>query len=340
MKQIIQVGSKEIGQGLPAFIIAEAGSNHDRKIEQAKKLIDVAAAAGVDAVKFQLFTAEGLYKPTDAAFEIVRQNEFPRDWLKELVEYSNSRKILFLATPFDLAAVEALERVNVSAYKLASSEVTNASLIKACAQTGKPIVLSTAMSNLGDIEQALEIIHKAGNEHVVLLQCSAMYPTPVQEVHLRTMDTLKAAFQVPVGFSDHTLGILMPPVAVARGACVIEKHFTLNRALPGPDHSYAIEPDELKAMVKNIRDVEASLGSPYKQMLAEERKYARRESIFAVKDISGGEAVGENTVEIRRPAWGIDPRFARSLYGMTLKKPVKKGEPLTWEHLMDEGSRT
>lgn len=340
MNAMIKIGSKTVGAGAPAFVIAEAGSNHDRKLEQAKKLIDVAADAQADAVKFQLFTAEGLYKPTDAAFEIVRQNEFPRQWLKELAQYAQSKGILFLATPFDLAAVDALEQVNVAAYKLASSEVPNTALIKACAQTGKPIILSTAMSNLGDIEQALEIIEKAGNEQVVLLQCSAMYPTPPQEVHLRVMDTLRDAFQVPVGFSDHTLGILMPPVAVARGASVIEKHFTLDRSLPGPDHSYAIEPNELKDMVHNIRFVETSLGSPIKRMLAEERKYARRESIFATQDIASGEPMDSQHLEIRRPAWGIDPRFARSLYGMTLKKPVKKGEPITWAHVMNEGGRS
>ena len=187
------------------------------------------------------------------------------------------------------------------------------------------------MSNLADIHEAIEVITKAGNEQVVLLQCSAIYPTKSEDVHLRTMDTLKNAFYRPVGYSDHTMGILMSPVAVARGACMIEKHFTLSRQLKGPDHSYAIEPGELGQMVKNIRLVEKSLGSPIKEMLPEERKFGRRNGLYVAQKIAKNSLLTPEMIEIQRPATGVDARYLNFVSGRKIKRNLKPGDPIFWK---------
>ncbi len=330
MKQKITIADKHVGCGERTFIIAEAGSNHNKKLDQAKKLIDVAAISGADAVKFQLFKAEFLYAPGYAAFKAVKDHELPREWLKELMDHADKKGIIFLATPFDHEAVDLLNKAGVAAFKIASSEAVNLPFLRQVASTQKPIILSTGMCNLADIYEALEVIEQTGNQQVILLQCSALYPTGPGQVNLRTMDTLKEAFKVPVGFSDHTLGILFPAVAVARGACVIEKHFTLDRKMPGPDHSYAIEPDELSQMVKDIRAVEQGLGSSVKKMLPEEKKLARRESVFAKKDIAKNTKITADDLVIKRPAAGIDPRFLKAAVGAKASKNIKAGEPIVW----------
>lgn len=331
MNTTVLIGKKKIGDGHPAFLIAEGGSNHNQNIEQAKQLIDIAAKSRVDAVKFQLFKAQVLYKPTDAAFKIVKENEFPRHWLNELVRYAKKKGLLFLAAPFDEEAVDLLCAAGAPALKIASSEVVNLKFVRYVAQKGRPIILSTGMCNIADIYEALEVIYQTGNRDVVLLQCTALYPVAPADVHLNVMETLSDVFKVPVGFSDHSLGIFLPPVAVAKGACMIEKHFTISRKLKGPDHSYAIEPQELTDMVKNIRMAEESFGESHKRMLPEERKYARRESLIAKMDICKGEVISDKNIEIRRPATGIDPRFFRGLLGSKVQKNIKKGDPVMWD---------
>ncbi len=330
MKEKIKTGNKFIGKNEPCFIIAEAGSNHDGKMEQAKRLIDVAAQSGADAVKFQLFKAEVLCGPGHPAFDIVKKNEFPRQWLKELNDHAVKNGIIFLAAPFDKEAVDLLCDIDVVALKLASSEVTNLPLLRYAAAKKKPVIISTAMSNLADIYEALETIYSTGNDDVVLLQCTALYPTDPHQVNLRAMDTLRGSFHLPVGFSDHTLGVLIPPVAVACGACVIEKHFTIDRKLQGPDHGYALEPDELAQMIRNIRSVEQSLGLPVKKMLPEEKLLARRESLFAKKDITKNAPITEGMFEIRRSALGVEARFLRVFVGRKAKRDIKKDEPVSW----------
>ncbi|OGW97626.1 MAG: hypothetical protein A2Z81_09705 [Omnitrophica WOR_2 bacterium GWA2_45_18] len=327
----IKVANRLIGEEEPAFIIAEAGSNHNGKLSQAKELIDAASRGGVDAVKFQLFKAEFLYAPQHPAFSIVKENEFPRDWLAELTTYANKKGILFLASVFDREAVDLLMKTDTPAFKIASSDTVNLPLLRYAASKKKPIFLSTAMCNLADIYEAIEVIRNEGNEQIVLMQCSALYPTEPSQVHLRAMDALKGAFRRPVGFSDHSLGILLPPVAVARGACAIEKHFTLSRKMKGPDHSYAIEPDELKLMAQNIRTVEQSLGSLEKVMLPEEKKLARRESLFARQDIGQNKEITAEMIEVKRPATGVEARFFLAFVGRKAKRAIKKGDPLLWQ---------
>jgi len=327
----IILGKKHIGIGHPTFIIAEAGSNHDRDLAQAKKLIDVASSSGADAIKFQLFKAEVLHPVRDKVFDIIKDCEFPREWLEELMGYAGEKGIIFLATPFDNDAVDLLDRADLCAFKIASSEVANFSLLRYVAGKKKPIILSTGMSDIVDVYDAVEVIRQVGNRDLVLLQCSALYPAPPEKIHLRVMDTLLDVFHVPVGFSDHTLGIIFSAVAVARGACIIEKHFTLDRTLPGPDHSYAIEPNELGQLVKDIRAVEVALGNSEKKFLLEEKMQSRRVSLFAERDMKIGEVLQLKDIVLRSPGIGLPARYLSSILGQTVRESIKKGDPIIWD---------
>lgn len=326
-----KIGKKTVGPGYPCYIIAEAGSNHDRRADRAFKLIDVAAESGADAVKFQLFSAEILYPGGGPIHEAVKKAELPREWVSKLVAHCRRRKIDFLASPFDAEAVDILAKAGVPAFKAASSETTNLPLLRLMAQKKKPVLLSTAMSDLADVHEAVETLEGNGANGIALLQCTAMYPAPPDRVHLRAMETLRHAFQKPVGFSDHTMSIAVPAAAVALGACVIEKHFTISRRLKGPDHGYAMEPAELKQMVEGIRATEQALGSPEKKMLAEEAVYARRDSLWTDADVPAGASVNSANIAVRRPAAGLRPRYRAALEGAKLRRGTKAGQPLTWE---------
>lgn len=342
----VKIGKRWVGEGEPAFIIAEAGANHDRKLSQAKQLIDVAVDAGADAVKFQVYSAETIYskktpqfsylKELDAGkstYDILRENELPREWLKELSDYCQNKGIIFLASPFDKEAVDQLYAVDVPAYKWASFEIVDLPLLKHAASKGKPMLLATGMCNLADIQEAVDTVRSTGNEDLILLHCTSLYPTKPEQVNLRMMDTIKAAFHLPVGLSDHTLGITVPVAAVARGACVVEKHFTLSRKLKGPDHPFALEPEELKQMVRNIREVEESLGSSEKQMISAEAEMAKlgRRSIIARVDIPRGVRITEDMLIIKRPGYGIRPRFLDIVIGREAKRDIEKDDIITWE---------
>lgn len=330
-------------------MIAEVGSNHNRDLAQAKRLIDIAAEAGADAVKFQTFLAEKLYSkrtptmsylkqskligPNQTVWDLLKQYELPREWHEELADDARSKGLIFLSTPFDLEAVDLLERIGVSAYKIASYEITHLPLLERVAQTGKPIILSTGMADLRDIETALERIHQQGNRQVILLHCAVNYPPKFEDVHLRAMQTLRQAFQVPVGFSDHTMGIAADIAAVALGACVIEKHFTISRSLRGPDHPFAVEPHELKAMVEGIRQTEAALGSPIKRHTpAEEEMYRLgRRSLVAACRIAKGTRVTREMVDVKRPGYGIETRLLETLLGRMAQRDIEEDEVLQWD---------
>ena len=333
MKRIVKIGNKEVGEGKPTFIIAEAGSNHDQRLDQAKKLIEIAAESGVDAIKFQLFKAEKLYPKNDPVYEILKKIEFLDDWLGVLFDFSKENGLLFLASPFDIEAVDSLVNIEVSAIKLASSELTNLSLLKYTSEKDIPLLISVGMADISDIANALEVISSTGNNDVILLQCTALYPTLPRDVHLKVIKSLKETFSVPVGFSDHTKSTIIPAAAVAMGACVIEKHITLDRKLPGPDHSYATEPAELKKMVDAIREVEMSIGSSNKVILPQERELSRRESIFAKVDIPRDTKIKEEYIYIRRPFHGIKPQFYNGIIGMRVNRDIKKDEPIKWDFL-------
>ncbi|MEE9379269.1 MAG: N-acetylneuraminate synthase family protein [Candidatus Lokiarchaeia archaeon] len=340
------IGNRKVGKNAPVFVIAEAGSNHNRNLHQAKKLIEIAAEAEVDAVKFQTYSAETLYsKKTPnpdylegkltqkSMWQLIKDIEIPREWQAELADYSKSHNLIFLSTPFDYKAVKELEELNMPAYKIASFEIVDLPFLREIAQIGKPIILSTGMASLGDIEDAINAIKEIEDVPIALLHCAINYPPPFEDLNLKAIKTLKTAFQVPVGYSDHTMSLAIPAVCVALGASIIEKHFTTDRNLKGPDHKFALESNELKKMVKYIREIEASLGSSIKFMPKSEDnlyKLARR-SIIARKEIPKGKMIVKSDLIIKRPGYGIAPKFINIVIGRTAKSDIDEDEIITWD---------
>ena len=341
MMQKVYVGDRAIGEEEPCFIMAEAGSNHNGSLEQAKRLIDVAAEAKIDAVKFQIFQAENLYSKYTPEFsylkgkntyELIKSIETPREWIKELASYCKGKNIDFLASAFDFEAVDLLDKY-VPAFKIASFEIIDLELIRYAAEKGKPMIISTGMANLSEIEDAINAIKSVGNKNIILLHCNSLYPTPVEIANLKAIETMRTVFKVPIGFSDHTLGIHIPIAAVAMGACVIEKHFTLDRTLPGPDHFFAIAPDELREMVRCIREAEKAKGSGIKEKseLESEEMYVKaRRSIHAKIDIPKGTKITKAMLIIKRPGYGIPPKFIDIVVGREAKEDIKEDEWITW----------
>ena len=342
----IKIGDKTVGEGKPCFIIAEAGVNHNGDINLAKRLIDVAKEAGADAVKFQTFKAEELVtadagkaqyqkETTDAKesqFEMLRKLELTESDFEELFNYAQKKGIIFLSSPFDKRSVDLLDKLGVPAFKIPSGEITDFPLLRHIATKGKPIILSTGMATLGEIEEALEVIRKEGVEEIVLLHCVSCYPAKIEDTNLKAMDTLRYAFNLPVGLSDHSLGVSIPVAAVALGACVIEKHFTLDKNLPGPDHRASLEPDELKEMVRAIRDIEKALGDGIKRPTEEEEenKKVGRRSIVARVDIPRGAIITEEMLTMKRPSGGIEPRHIKMIVGRKAREHIRSEEPITF----------
>lgn len=335
------------------FIIAEAGVNHNGDIELAKRLIDVAVEASADAVKFQTFKAEktissntpratyqseNMPEVSETQLEMVKKLELKFEDFKTLKEYCDNKGIMFLSTPFDFESVDILEPL-IPAYKIASGEIINIPLLKYIASKGKPMILSTGMATLGEIEEAIEAIDEINPSiSKILLHCTTNYPTPFEEVNLRAMLTLKEAFKLPVGYSDHTLGIEVPVAAVALGAKVIEKHFTLDRSLQGPDHKASLEPDELKAMVIAIRNVEKALGDGIKRPNRSELEIMKvaRKCLVAGRDIEKGEILKKEDIEIKRAEEGIQPKFKDIIVDMKINKSIKRDESFSWSHFKQE----
>lgn len=345
MKEIT-IGSKKIGDNHPVFIIAEAGSNHNRNLQQAKKLIEVAAEVEADAVKFQTYSAETMYSKKTvtpyylegkmeqkSVWQLIKDIELPREWQGELADYSRSHGLIFLSTPFDYPAIKELEELNILAYKIASFEIVDLPFLKEIARQNKPIILSTGMASLGDIEDAINAIREIHNSPLALLHCSISYPPPIEILNLKSIQTLKQAFQIPIGYSDHTMSVNIPSVAVTLGACIIEKHFTLDRTLKGPDHIFALEPDELKQMVKNIRETELALGSPMKLLTDPEKDMYKigRRSIIAKNDIPKGKIITESDLIVKRPGYGIPPKYLNIVIGRKVQKDIEKDDIITWD---------
>lgn len=335
-KKKIKIGGKLVGEGEPIFIIAEAGSNHNGSLELAKKLVDVAAEAGTDAVKFQAFKADKLFnkvKNKDIVDKLEKL-ELREEWYKELFDYADKKGLIFLSSVFDEDSADLLDSSGIAAYKIASYELTHIPLLEYIAKKNKPVILSTGMANESEVKEAVECIYSAGNRQVIILHCVSQYPAEPGNVNLKSILALKRIFDCPVGFSDHTETIYAPIAAVALGAKVIEKHFTLDKSLPGPDHAYALEPEELKQMVAAIREVEKMLGSE-KIKLAEseinERKWRR--AIYAACDIPEGTVINKDMLMIVRPSpeGSLAPKYFKELSGKKIKKDIKKGEFLTKE---------
>jgi len=342
----VRIGNKVVGGGEPVFIIAEAGVNHNGDIGLAKKLVDAAKDAGADAVKFQVFKAENIVvrnaekaryqKETtgseESQYEMVRKLELAEEDFKELVEYAMRKDIMFLASPFGKKSVDLLDKLGSPAFKVASGEITNFPLLKYIAKKEKPIILSTGMATLEEIDDAVRVIRNQGVEHILLLHCVTSYPAKVEDVNLRAMQTLKHTFKLPVGLSDHTLGIIVPVAAVALGAVIIEKHFTLDRNLPGPDQRASLEPHELKRMVRAIRKVEMALGDGIKRPAKDEEEIKKlvRRSMIAKVDIPEGTIITEDMLDIKRPGTGIEPKYMDMIVGRKASKNIGKNSIMNW----------
>jgi N-acetylneuraminate synthase len=332
-----------------AFIIAEAGVNHNGSLDLALQLIDAAKASGAGAVKFQSFRADrivtrsaakAIYQErttagTESHYQMLKRLELNADAHRNLIDHCRKAGIVFLSSPFDIESVDLLAEMDISLFKVPSGEITNTPFLRRIAGKGKPIILSTGMSTLGEVEEAVETLRLSGATQITLLHCVTEYPAPYAETNLRAMLTLKAAFGLPVGYSDHTDGIEAAIAAVALGAEVIEKHFTLDRALPGPDHAASLEPAELKQMVKAIRNVESALGNGVKAPALCERQnmLVARKSVVAACDLPAGRQLGPDDLTIKRPGTGILPKFLPTLVGHTLRISVKEDEVINWNHL-------
>ncbi len=330
------------------FIIAEAGVNHNGSLDLAYQLIGVAKDAGADAVKFQTFKAENVVsKLADKAeyqkkttgsdksqLEMIKKLQLSFEDFVKLKKYCDKKEIMFLSTPFDHQSIDFLYNL-VDIYKIPSGEIINYPYLKHITAKNKPLIMSTGMANLGEVEEAINTIRSVNSEaQISLLHCTTNYPTSYEEVNLKAMQTLTAAFKLPVGYSDHTLGIEVPIAAVAMGAKIIEKHFTLDKNLPGPDHKASLEPDELKEMVKAIRNIEKALGDGIKRPNKSEieiMKVARR-SLIAKRDIKAGEIIKESDIAIKRPGTGILPKFKEIVIGMKLINDIRQDEPFRWEN--------
>jgi N-acetylneuraminate synthase len=345
--QEFTINDKKIGHGHPAFIIAEAGVNHNGDIHLAKELIDVAARSGADAVKFQTFKSEKVatYQAKKAEYQesatqsdesqldMIRKLELPFEAFKELQEHARSKGLTFLSTPFDLESVDYLAGLDVPAFKISSGELVNPLLLKKAVNYRKPIILSAGMATLGEIESALGLISKGGENRLALLHCVTSYPAPIEIANLRAIQTLRNTFKTIVGYSDHTLGITATIAAVALGAKVIEKHFTLDKKLPGPDHKASADPEELDKMIQEIRKTEASLGNGTKvpsQVELDIAKIARR-SIVAARDLKKGEIITEDAIDLKRPAEGLPPKYLNLILGKKLNQDVESDSFITFQ---------
>lgn len=349
-KQIVLDG-KIVGEDCPCYIIAEIGSNHNRDLDLAKEMIAVAKKCGCDTVKFQSYTADGLYSrytprisemdgrsnPGETPYELIKRIQMPVEWHPELKAYCDKIGITFCSTPFDEKMVDILESIQIPYYKVASYEITHYPMLKKIALLGKPIILSTGNSDMKDIAIAVETLKKNGCNDFALLHCVSQYPAKYKDMNLRCIDTLREEFGCPVGFSDHTMDNISAVAAVALGACIVEKHITLDRNTFGPDHPFALEPQELRELVNSIRAVELALGSKDKavQAIEEENHKIGRRSIVATVDFKKGDVISAGKIEIKRPSLGIHPKDMAKVLGRKVNKDIPKDLWITMEDLAD-----
>lgn len=350
----IRIGDRWVGPGHPTYVIAEVGSNFDGDLDQAKYLADLAKECGADATKFQSFRAAEIVSRTGfrvkcsfqanwdrPVYDVYRAAEFPRPWHRELADHCRNIGIDFLSSPYDREAVDLLCELDVPALKIGSGDITHFELLRYLAHTGKPLVLGTGASTLGEVEEAVDLLRGEGNDQIILLQCITQYPSPIDQANIRAMQTLAQAFDLPVGYSDHSLGITVPLGAVALGACVIEKHFTFDKTRRGPDHPHALDVPEMTEMVRQIRLLEQALGSPVKRVepCESETVVLQRRCLFAARDIRAGEVIAAEDVIALRPMIGIPPKFLPLVVGRQAQADIPAGEPITWDHLLAAGER-
>lgn len=341
----LHIAGRRIGPGEPVYCVAEMSANHNQDFDEAVRIIRAAKDAGADAVKIQTYRPDTITIDCDNEhfrikgtiwngknlFKLYGEAFTPWDWQPKLQQAANELGLHLFSSPFDRTAVDFLEAMNVPAYKIASFEIVDIPLIRYVARTGKPVIISTGMSTIEEIKEAVEAVHSEGNNQVALLKCSSAYPAPPEEMNLRTISDLGERFGVPVGLSDHTLGIGVPVAAVSLGACLVEKHFTLSRQQAGPDSSFSLEPQEFSEMVKAVRTVQNAMGEArYGVAPAEKSSYQYRRSLFVVEDVRAGEAFTEKNVRSIRPGNGLHPRHMSEVLGRRATSDISRGTPLAW----------
>ena len=343
----LTIGSRKVGPGHPAYVIAELSANHGQDFDQAVRIVRAMAAAGADAVKVQTYTADTLTIACDNEFfrigggtlwdgrtlhDLYQEAFMPWDWQPKLQTVAKELGLDFFSTPFDASAVDFLEAMNVPCHKVASFELVDLPLLRKIAATRKPVIASTGMATQEEIAEAVKTLCDGGCTQLALLKCTSAYPALTEEMHLRTIADMGARFGVPVGLSDHTMEHTVPVAAVALGACIVEKHFTLLRATPGPDSTFSLEPDEFKAMVAAIRTTEKALGRVNYEVSANEAKSRQfRRSLFVVADLKEGEPFTAQNVRSIRPGHGLHTRHLAEVFGHKAARDVKRGTPLNWE---------
>jgi len=350
MKSVFEIAGRRVGRGQPCYVIAEAGVNHNCDVQIGYRLVETAGASGADAIKFQSYTASRIATRVAPRYWLEPQDPQGTQWdtfarldklserdFKALLGHARQLGLTAFSTPFDDAAVDLLASLDVPAFKIASADLTCHPLLERAARVGRPMILSTGTATLAEVEEALEICRRAGNDEVVLLHCTLKYPCPPEGINLRMMEHLMRAFpEVPVGLSDHSLGISIPQAAVALGACMVEKHYTIDKTLPGsPDHYLSVDPPELKAMVAGIRTVEQALGKQRKDIEPLEReawKYARR-SVTSEVAIPKGVTITRSMLTYKRPGTGISPRFFDMVVGRVARVDIPEDTTITWEML-------
>ncbi|ETA67463.1 pseudaminic acid synthase [Methanolobus tindarius DSM 2278] len=343
----MQIKNHSIGDGSPVFIIAEMSANHLQNFELAADTIKAIKESGADAVKMQTYTPDTITINCDNEYFKIKQGTLwdgktlyqlykeaytPWEWNHELKELAEKLGLIFFSSPFDKSAVDFLEEMNVPAYKIASFEITDIPLIEYVASKGKPVIISTGIATLTDIEEAVNSCKRMGNYDISLLKCTSSYPTPFDEMNLNTIPNLKETFDTVVGLSDHSIGNSVPIASVALGAKIIEKHFILDRNLGGPDAAFSLEPEEFKSMVKAVRDVEMALGSISYELtgrMKKNREFSR--SLFIVEDMKSGEMFTEKNIRSIRPGFGLHPRYLNQIIGKKARKDIIKGTPVKWD---------
>lgn len=330
------------------FIIAELSANHNNDFDLAIKTIEEIAKTGANAVKVQTYKPESLTLELDTGYfaprteglwkgytswDLYTEAAMPYEWQPKLKEIAESLGLIFFSSPFDIEAVDFLEEMNVSMYKIASLEITDIPLIEYTASKGKPMIISTGVADIKDIELALNACRKVGNDDVSLLKCTSQYPATIEQANLLTILDMKKRFGVNIGLSDHTMGHLVPTVAVSLGATIVEKHFILDRNLGGPDSAFSMEPSEFKKMVESVRDVEKALGEVKYEVL--EVDHNRRRSLFVAEDIQEGEVLTEENIKSIRPGVGLHPKFYNQILGKTANRNLKKGEPMSLDYIQN-----
>jgi pseudaminic acid synthase len=342
-----KIKDRTIGPGHPVYIIAEMSANHDQNFHKAVEIVKAAKAVGADAVKLQTYSSDAhTIKSTKTEFTIKGGTAWdgktlydlygeacmPWDWQPKLQAIAADLGLDLFSAPVDAASLEFLETMSVPAHKIASFELVDLPLIRKVAQTGKPTIMSTGMASLSEIDDAVRAFRQAGGTQLALLKCTSAYPSRPEEVNLRTIPHLAGAFGVPVGLSDHTLGIAVPVAATALGACIVEKHFTLSRKEPGPDSAFSLEPDEFKAMVEAIRTTEKALGTiSYEITAKEQSSRVFRRSLFVVQDMKAGELFSEKNVRSIRPGHGLPPKHWEQAIGRRAARDIERGTPLAWD---------